>query len=67
MLTSIATIAAAVTALIGVYYSVAAAIKKNSEKKAVTTLQDIGEALKVPKTDAEREKLQDEINKSINS
>lgn len=68
MLTSIAGIAAAVSALIGVGYAVVAAIKKSAEQKKIATINDINEQLKKkPLTDQEREDLQNALNKLINS
>lgn len=67
MLTSAAAIAGAVTALVGVYYAVVAALKKNAEKKKITTIENINTQLKQHMTDEEREKLQNALNDIINS
>lgn len=67
MLTSAATIATALTALIGVGWGVVAALKNNAEKKKIATIQDINSKLKAHLTDEEREKLQNALNNIINS
>lgn len=67
MLTSIATIAGAVVAVLSLAATVVAAIKKSSEKKKVQTIQSLNEELKKPLTDEEREKLQNALNDIANS
>lgn len=67
MLASIAAIATAATALIGVGWAVVAALKSKEEKKKIATLQEINAKLKTHLTDAEREELQNALNNIINS
>lgn len=56
MLSSIAAIATAITALIGLGYKVYSAIKKTSREKEAANRQEIAELLKGAKTDDERKK-----------
>ena len=66
MLTSAAAIAGALTALLGLYYSVVAAVKKNSAAKMATNIQAANVQIKAATTDAERQVAQDALNKLIN-
>ena len=67
MLTSIAAIATAITALVGVGWAVVAAVKKKAEKKKIETIQSIENQLKQHLTDEEREELQNALNDITNS
>lgn len=67
MLTSAAAIATAVSAVIGIVWGVVAVVKKKAEKKKTDSIVSITEQLKKPMTPAERQELQDALNKLINS
>lgn len=54
MITSIATICAAVTALIGLGYKIALSIKSSSEKKKIEMGRTIEQRIMEAKTDEER-------------
>jgi hypothetical protein len=67
MLSSIAAIATAITAVIGVGWAVAAVLKKRSAKKKIEKTQDAYEPLKNKMDDKERQEAQDALNDVINS
>lgn len=57
MLTSIATIAGAITALVGVYWSIDKVIKANKEKKRIAEGRSLEQQILEAGTDEERAKL----------
>jgi transcription elongation factor len=67
MLTSIAAIAAAISALIALGYSVAAAVKNKEKAEKIKNLQDMNVALKSAMTNEERNELQKKLDQLINS
>lgn len=62
MLSSIATIAAAVTAVIGVIYKVYYSIKKAKVEREAITRQELANMIKGAKTDDERKKYSELLN-----
>lgn len=66
-LSSLATIATAITAIIGVGWAVVAAVKKKIAKKKIASIEEAHDPLKNKMDDQERQEAQDALNDIINS
>lgn len=64
MLESIATIAGTVTALVGLYYSVNAYLKKRANEKKIDAIRDLEKLIQEAKTDEERADLAKRLSDS---
>jgi cell division protein FtsX len=67
MLTSIATIAGMVTAVLAAIGAVVVAVKKKQEASKIGTIEQINATLKQHLSDEDRQKVQDALNDIINS